>query len=312
LPSGYLYGVTGRRGSGKTALMITGSLAVIKGGKDGAAIIGYDVEQGRVAYITKENPADFRMKLAVNCYVHHIDRDLLNKNLLVLDGRTDSPAAICEALRIDAENNGPFQLVCYDTFQAGFAAAGAGDFNENAAVLTFLISLRPITEILGRPSGLIAFHPTKNATEEDLIPYGGGSIMNEIDGNLTLWSMAPYQIKLHQNRVRGPEFEPMHFVIEKLSCEDIIDKQGRQILLAVLRASTAEAVEERATVARNKNVGLLRAMLNDPDGTQRDWATASGLSKSTLNDRLVALQKERLVEKVKGAWRITEKGKKAC
>jgi len=82
--------------------------------------------------------------------------------------------------------------------------------------------------------------------------------------------------------------------------------------LAVLRASTAEAVEERATVARNKNVGLLRAMLNDPDGTQRDWATASGLSKSTLNDRLVALQKERLVEKVKGAWRITEKGKKAC
>jgi len=75
--------------------MITGSLAVIKGGKDGAAIIGYDVEQGRVAYITKENPADFRMKLAVNCYVHHIDRDLLNKNLLVLDGRRDSPAAIC-------------------------------------------------------------------------------------------------------------------------------------------------------------------------------------------------------------------------
>ncbi len=120
--------MTAPTGKGKTALLTALSLGVIKGNDKGgvSSAIGCAVEQGRVAYITKENPADFRMKLAVNSYFHGLDADCLSRNLLVLDGRADAPEAICESLRRDAEENGLFQLVDYDTFQAGFVADPAG------------------------------------------------------------------------------------------------------------------------------------------------------------------------------------------
>src|SRR4030088_2527419 len=72
LPSGYLYGLTAKQGSGKTALMIAAALAVAFERDD---ILGCAVERGRVAYVTIENPVDFKMKLAVNCFVHNISYD---------------------------------------------------------------------------------------------------------------------------------------------------------------------------------------------------------------------------------------------
>ena len=137
----------------------------------------------------------------------------------------------------------PFQLVCFDTFQAGFAVANAGAFNDNEAVLKYVQRLRPLTALPGLPSVLVAFHPNKNALEAELIPYGGGATYGEIDGNLTLWKDA--SIKFHWNRVRGPEFEPKYFRIEKLSCPDIVDKQRRQILLPVLRPCSEVDVEKK-------------------------------------------------------------------
>src|ERR1700720_2080485 len=114
--------------------------------------------------------------------------------------------------------------------------------------------------------------PYENAGEAELIPYGGGSTYNEVDGNLTLWKEGT--IKLHHNRLRGPEFEPRFFRIEQLSCPDIVDKDGVQILLPVLRPITELDVEERAIVENATDMKLLRAMLDAPNGNQRDWATA--------------------------------------
>lgn len=216
LPSGYLYGTTAKQGSGKTAFMIAAALAVAFGRED---ILACAVERGRVAYVTIENPVDFKMKLAVNCYVHNISYDEAETRIAIIDGR-DTPEQIFEGLRLDARVNGDFQLVCFDTYQAGFAAANAGAFNDNEAVLGYLIRLRPLTTLPGRPSVLVAFHPTKNAGETELIPYGGGSTLNEVDGNLTMWKEGT--IKLHHNRLRGPEFEPRFFRIEQLSCPKIL------------------------------------------------------------------------------------------
>jgi RecA-family ATPase len=205
LPSGYLYGLTAKQGSGKTALKIGATIAVSMNRPD---VIGCDVEPGRVAYVSIENPTDFKMKLAANCFAHNVSCDEIEPRVAIIDGR-DTPEQIFAGLKLDAEENGPFQLVCFDTFQAGFAAAGAGAFNDNEAVLNYVIRLRPLTILPGQPSVLVAFHPTKNAGESELIPYGGGSTYNEIDGNLTLWKET--QIKLYHNRLRGPEFEPMFF-----------------------------------------------------------------------------------------------------
>jgi hypothetical protein len=115
LPSGYLYGVTARQGSGKTAWKIAPTIAVAMNRPD---VIGCNVEPGRVAYVTIENPTDFKMKLAVNCYAHNISYDEIEPSVAIIDGR-DTPEQIYEGLKLDAEENGPFQLVCFDTFQAG-------------------------------------------------------------------------------------------------------------------------------------------------------------------------------------------------
>ena len=264
LPSGYMYGLTAKQGSGKTALMIAAVLAVALGRED---ILGCSVERGRVAYVTIENPVDFKMKLAVNCYVHNIAYDEVEPRVAIIDGR-DTPEQIFDGLRLDALANGDFQLVCFDTFQAGFAAANAGAFNDNEAVLGYVIRLRPLTTLPGSPSVLVAFHPTKNAGETELIPYGGGATLNEIDGNLVLWKEGT--IKLHHNRLRGPEFEPRFFRIEHLSCPDIVDKGGRQILLPVLRPTTAMDVEERARGESQTDIALLRALVGNPKASQRE------------------------------------------
>jgi len=304
LPSGYLYGLTGRQGTGKTALKQAATIAVAMNRPD---VIGCDVEPGRVAYVTIENPIDFKMKLAVNCFFHNISHDEIEPRVAIIDGR-DTPEQIFNGLKLDAEANGPFQLVCFDTFQAGFAATNAGAFNDNEAVLKYVGRLRPLTILPGSPSVLVAFHPTKNATEEELFPYGGGATMNEIDGNLTLWNNG--QIKLHWNRVRGPQFEPKYFRIEKLSCPDILDNKGRQIELPVLRPCTEMDVEERTAREGNAELALLKAMIEDKRGTQRDWAAKLGRGVSTVAFLLKRLEKERLARKVLDRWQVTPAGRK--
>ena len=255
------------------------------------------------------------MKLAINCYFHGVDIgvltywDLLRKSLFVLDGRTDTPEQISEALRINAEALGPFQFGCYDTFQAGFVGSGGIDFIDNADVLKFVLRLRPLTETPGKPSVLVAFHPTKNAGEEDLVPYGGGSIMNEIDGNLTVWAADDGLIKLDQNRVRGPEFEPRYFRIEKKSCDGVLDNKGRQILLPVMIPATAQDAEARESATRENDVALLRALLATPKAPVRALAEALGVSKSVVGRALGRLAKQKLVENALGVYSVTQKGK---
>jgi hypothetical protein len=48
LPSGVLYGVTAKRGAGKTAFLTGVALSTITKSSD---ILGFEVEMGRVAYI---------------------------------------------------------------------------------------------------------------------------------------------------------------------------------------------------------------------------------------------------------------------
>lgn len=124
-----------------------------------------------------------------------------------------------------------------------------------------------------------------------------------------MWKDA--SIKFHWNRLRGPEFEPRFFRIEKLSCPFIIDKQGRQILLPVLRPSTEADAEARETQDANSDLALLRAMAANPDGSQTEWAFAIGIkAKSTINWKLQKLKARKCVEDGLGKWRLTPKGQK--
>jgi hypothetical protein len=301
LPGGSIYGVTAKRGAGKTAFLTSTALAVATGDEK---ILGLEVEKGRVAYIILENPTDFRMKLSVTAFLLGIDVQAINDRLVILDMRLPH-AQIMELLKRDADRFGPFQLACYDTFQAGFAGA---NFNDNADTLKHAQSLREFTTLPGKPSTLVACHPIKNAVRDNLEPYGGGSTMNEFDGNLTLWNDGG-SIELSHNKVRGPEFEPLHFRIEKIGSPDILDNKGRQPLLPVMRRVSEQAVEDKRKVEVNKDAALLLAMADDPTATQRDLAAKLKIGQATVNRKQEAFIKDKLIIKaVDGAFRFTKKG----
>jgi hypothetical protein len=305
LPRGVFYFRTARRSTGKTAFLIAALFAIILGNSE---ILGVKVKKGRIAYIALENPTDLRMKLAVARFHFApagMSLDDLADMVTIIDARLPVKE-IVEQLTVATEELGHFQAVFWDTFQAGFTG---DEFNDNAGILKYAQQLRMLTELPGSPSLLVAAHPTKNAGEAELIPYGGGSSINEADGNLTLWT-EDGSIKLHFNRVRGPEFEPLFYRIEKLSSPDILDDEGRQILLPVLRPTSASIVENRKDAAAQTNIDLLKAMVAEPRVSVRQWARTIGLSHQTVSWKLTKLGKDKFVERgADDRWRLTKKGR---
>lgn len=301
-----LYTLTAKTGAGKTALMVAAGLAVPTGRSD---ILGSEVERGRVAYLAFENPDDVRMRLMIAAHLLNIDLSVLADRLVVLDVRT-KPEDVLAKLA-SASQGGLFSLVMADTLAAWFDGK---DINDNVQAGDFIRRVRPLTALPGNPSVLVAAHPTKGAGEDQLVPYGGGAILNEVDGNLTLWRKPDTgSVHLHwQGKLRGLEFAPRPFRFEIVGSPDILDSKGRQVQLPVIRPCAEAEDEQRQAAEVNLDAALLRAMKDNPSGSQADWATAIGIkNKSGVNRRLQSLKSEKLADVVLGRWFITAKGEKA-
>jgi hypothetical protein len=196
-----------------------------------------------------------------------------------------------------------------DTLQASF---NGDDSNSNAQVVKFLRSFRPITELAHKPTVLIPAHPIKNAGDDQLVPYGGGGILNEIDGNLTL-SLKGDVVTLHyQDKLRGVPFDPVHFKSALETADELTDECGDLAQLPVLRpAKTVDlkAAEEREIKAADKLLLALHRYGKQPSG--RAASEVAGLSKTTAIRVAADLRALKLVKQLPGnAIEITEEGKK--
>ncbi|MGC1861905.1 MAG: AAA family ATPase [Methylocystis sp.] len=302
--SASLYALTARTGAGKTAFNVVVALAVATGRQD---ILNREVVNGRVAYLACENPDDIRMRFKIAAYLLNIDLDELGDRLLILDFRAKPEAVHAELKRLAEQE--PFALVIVDTLAAFFDGDNINDAVQGGQ---FMRRLRPLTQIAGLPSVLVAAHPVKNASEEALVPYGSGAILNEIDGNLTLWKNPQTGlVSLHwQGKLRGLEFEPVPFRFEIMGCPDILDAKGREVQLPTLRPASEQAAEDRQQAELDGDYSLLRAMLANPAAPQSEYAAAIGCSKSSINRRLQRLAREKLVQQFLEKWSLTEKGKK--
>lgn len=302
--SASIYTNTAKTGAGKTAFNVVAALAVATGRKD---ILNLEVAQGRVAYLACENPDDIRMRLKIAAYLLGVDLDALGDLLMILD-RREKPEAVCASMATLAEQQ-PFALVIVDTLAAFFDGKNINDAVEGGE---FMRRLRPLTRISGLPSVIVAAHPTKNAAEDALVPYGSGAILNEVDGNLTLWKKPETGlVSLHwQGKLRGLEFQPVPFRFEIMGSPDILDANGRQVELPTLRPSSEQAAEDRQESEVNTDRALLLAMIAEPNGTQQQWADAIGRAKSKVNSRLQRLKGEKLVDVMLGRWTVTPKGRK--
>jgi hypothetical protein len=148
-----------------------------------------------------------------------------------------------DVLREAQDAGKPFSLFFVDTLQAYFTGE---DSNSNTQAVQFVRALRPLTELPGRPAGIICAHPTKDAGEDRLVPYGAGGIINEVDGNLT-GVRAGGRFTLHwQRKFRGIDFKPIEYVSELVWRPEIIDGRGRQIPLPVLRVAGEHEIKARS------------------------------------------------------------------
>ena len=284
LISGSLYTLTATTGTGKTALMVTTALA----GAAGRDLLGRRVKQGRYAFCTAENPDGVRMRFAVGAFHWNIDQDAVNRDLLISDNRV-RPEEICEYLAREARH-GPFTGIFIDTWQAFFDGR---DANNPTEAVNFTKRFRPLTSLLGSPAVVIAAHPNKNASVNDLIPSGGGSTLNEVDGNLALAMQPSGLIELGwQGKFRGYHFEPQLFRIEKLSSPDIVDVEGRQIAIPIMLPATVEDAEAREAAIAKREIRLLKALADNPGATMTEFAAKADIPRGSLSRAVARLAKE--------------------
>jgi hypothetical protein len=305
LRAGSLYTLTGKTGSGKTAFNVIAALAVATGRAD---ILGREMHQGRVAYLAFENPDDIRMRFKIAAFILGVDLARIAERILILDLRFKPDVIRGELARLaEAE---PFALVNVDTLAAFFDGK---DINDNVQGGDFMRSLRPLTQIKGLPAVLVSAHPVKSANcPEMLVPYGGGAILNEVDGNLTLWKEAEGGVTLHwTGKLRGPDFAPVPLYFDQSTSPDIVDVKGRQVELPTLRPTSEQAAQQRKQDDADIDRALLAAMLAEPAGTQQSWAEAIGRAKGRVNAKLQKLKAESFVADYLGKWTVTPKGRKA-
>ena len=304
--SGSLYTLTARTGAGKTALFIVMALAIAAGRSD---LLGVEVERGRVALLTFENPDDVRMRMLIAAFALNVDLRDVADHLEILDKRA-RPEDITAQLEAMSSTQ-PFRLILVDTLAAFFDGDNINDAVQGG---NFMRRMRPMTRLPGLPAVLVAAHPVKNAAEDNLLPYGSGAILNEVDGNLTLWRKAETGASiLHwQGKLRGLEFNPIAYRVEVTGCPEVLDTKDRQVQLPyfVPVKESVTDMEARAKADSDTGLALLRVMMAQPTSTQREWAAAINRSLSNVGSRLQRLAKEKLAECINGRWRITPKGVK--
>jgi RecA-family ATPase len=158
-----LYALTAKTGHGKTAFLVVAGLAIATGRPD---VLGLEVTRGRVAFLTFENPDDVRMRFRIAAYLLNIDLDEISDSIVVLDIRI-KPEKVLAKIKTLADDD-PFTLVIIDTFAAFFDGNDTNDATQGGE---FMRRIRPLTKIGGLPSVVVAAHPVKNASEDNLLPY---------------------------------------------------------------------------------------------------------------------------------------------
>ncbi len=192
------------------------------------------------------------------------------------------------------------------------AAFDGKDSNDNREVLAFIRKYRPITENAHRTTVLVAAHPVKNAAKDNLLPYGAGSVVNECDGNFTLWKDEESGVVAWhwQGKFRGAQFEPRKLKIEVRPFNVLRDQKNRALLLPImtaLDASEAEKLQNRVSDAKDR---LLCEIARNPAGSIEKWRAAAGVkSKASVAKYLAEWAAAGFAAKDGDKWGLTDAGR---
>lgn len=305
---GRLYGCTSLTSHGKTAVWLYNGVMI----QAGQRIAGLDVVQGNVLYLAGENPEDLRLRM------HGMRLDLgLKRGSLpyVLPRAFALDQAGLDHLKQEIAKLGiDLVLIIIDTAASYFPG---DDDNSNVQAGNYARTLRALTEVAGNPAVVALCHPVKNAGRDSLLPRGGGAFLNELDGNLTLWSETVGETTTlsYQGKIRGPAFSPFSYRLRPIPA-GLADKRGRPIetIIAEPMDDFEAATRQRQNVSNEDAV--LKALHTDPTWSWAEIANFVGWTKNGKPERwkvqraLAALEKARLVRNFRGKWQVTEAGEK--
>lgn len=305
----FVYSLTGKTGSGKTAILLLLAASVALG----RAIGPHAVEKGRVIYFAGENPDDVRMRWVALAQQMDFDHDTIDVHFIA---GVFKISELKDRIRRELKALGGAACIMIDTSAAYFEG---DDENANKPAGDHARLFRELTTMPGGPCVIPACHPPKNATDDNLQPRGGGAFIAEMDGNLT-GRKEGNVVELHwQGKFRGPDFAPTAFLLRTVTHERLKDSKGRLMPTVIAEHLSDAEQAQLATVARTRENELLQALRDNEGASQAELAQLLGWSlrdgapnKMLVHRTLKSLEVAKLVGKDRGRHSLTDKGRKAA
>jgi hypothetical protein len=307
--AGFVYSVTASSGTGKTAilLLITALTAL------GEPLGDREVRKGRAIYFAGENPNDVTMRWIAQA--HHMGFDAEEIDVYFVPGVFDIKGMFAEVAK-GVEALGGADLIIVDTSAAYFMGQ---DENGNVDMGKHARDLRGLTTVTGSPCVLVACHPTKGATQENLLPRGGGAFIAEMDGNLTCAKVADGTVKLHwQGKHRGPDFDPVMFDLSTVTAPALKDSRGRDAPTVMASVMSDGEVRAKKQAARNdEDEAILRLEQGAKSASQvaeaAGWRGSDGKAhKRRAQSVLNKLRSSKLAVLERKGWKLTKVGEEAA
>jgi hypothetical protein len=322
----FIYTLTGKTGDAKTAVALL--IAQLVGAQGKHSLGRHRVEHGRVIYLVGENADDVRMRLVGIAYSRQQNGEEPDGDDVWFIAGVFKIDDMIRAITDDCTRHGDVSLIIVDTSAAYFPG---DDEIDNTEIGNYARDLRRLTNVPGGPCVLVLCHPIKHVSEpSQLLPRGGGAYLAEVDGNLTLWRKTDDTVQLDFTKLRGPEFQPITFLLDKIrDCPRLVDAKGRQLSTVRAVALSRKQEEETETRQATDEDHVLAAMLKDPASTdgsntggsnarwaeQIGWLDEKGDPYKKRVERVITrleLSKPKLVRKERRSWVLTEEGKTAA
>lgn len=303
---GNLYALTAPTNHGKTAVSMVMAVAIAAG----VAFGGRAAKVGRVLILCGENQDGFRLRLMATMVSMGVDIAAVSEQTLVVPFAA-AIESLLPKIQVEATKFGELSFVLVDTSVSYFSGA---DENDNVAAYQHAAALRALTLLPGKPAVVANCHPSNSADRDRCVPRGGGAFLNEIDTNLIVFADGR-TAELHwSTKKRGPDFDPMFFEYKAR----YVEQHGTQVPTIV--ASHIDEYRQKEIRLKQREHGnrLLRAMLDEPDGTIRDWAGRCGFVTGQQNHphtshvaRLLGYLKELqlVANNRRDGWHLTKSGK---
>lgn len=307
LQRGFLYSATGQTGTGKTAI----SLRLLAHAAMGRPLAGREMQQSRALMLVGENADDVRARwIALGEQMGFLPSDMdvhFVPSIFSVSGALP-------ALKQRAIDLGGIGFVVVDTSAAYFEGE---EENSNKQLGDHARALRGLTDLDGRPCVIANCHPTKGATEEHLLPRGGGAFLAEVDGNLTV-ARKEGIVELHwAGKFRGPDFDSIPFDLATIRTDLLRDSRGRHVPTVIARPLSHEEQAAQASSANRDLHRLIDVMAEKPGASIAELAQAAGWigagsvpMRSKVQRLLGDLKRDRLATKGIDHWELTAAGSK--